>query len=281
MLAQGGYSSLLGAQPWRWISQGHLPRRARRYTRALYMLGILGNAAVVTLYLITRTVGIPFFGPGAGEVDKVTALGLISKAIELALSAVLVVLVFQTRVTPCEQGSSFNRSEDEIKSERLFSGESGYGLMSCSACAVAPRAWVCSYSSWERASRCSITSSCFCSDRRLTSKAISSPTGCTPLRLSAVGIVVERTAIPILPESETLRGILGLAPRATGVGCPLTLGRTKSSRRCDSGADNRRYWLHSNWTYYAARRRLAAHRARTSNGLSHIPTERDYESFQE
>src|SRR5581483_2346020 len=89
MLAQGGYGILLLAQPWRYSSPGGFPFSAGRFTRAFYMLGILGNAAVIILYLVTRTVGIPFFGPAAGELEQVTALGLVSKTIELALIAVL------------------------------------------------------------------------------------------------------------------------------------------------------------------------------------------------
>jgi hypothetical protein len=37
--------------------------------RAWFQLGILGNASIVVLYVVTRTVGIPLFGPDAGEVE--------------------------------------------------------------------------------------------------------------------------------------------------------------------------------------------------------------------
>ena len=33
-------------------------------TRIVLLLGIGGNLAIVVLYLLTRTVGIPLFGPG-------------------------------------------------------------------------------------------------------------------------------------------------------------------------------------------------------------------------
>jgi len=35
-------------------------------TRIVLLLGIAGNLAIVVLYLLTRTVGIPLFGPEAG-----------------------------------------------------------------------------------------------------------------------------------------------------------------------------------------------------------------------
>jgi hypothetical protein len=38
-------------------------------TRIVLLAAIAGNLAIVGLYLLTRTVGIPFFGPEAGEVE--------------------------------------------------------------------------------------------------------------------------------------------------------------------------------------------------------------------
>src|SRR5215203_6437605 len=35
-------------------------------TRIVLLLGIAGNLAIAVLYLLTRTVGIPLFGPEAG-----------------------------------------------------------------------------------------------------------------------------------------------------------------------------------------------------------------------
>src|SRR5215218_7861729 len=51
--AQGVYAAALP----------HWPRRP------LLLLGIGGNVSIIILYLLTRTVGIPFFGPHAGEVE--------------------------------------------------------------------------------------------------------------------------------------------------------------------------------------------------------------------
>jgi hypothetical protein len=61
--------------------------------RAFYLLGVLGNAAVIALYTVTRTVGVPLIGPDAGEVEPVTALGVASKLVEGALIAALLGLL--------------------------------------------------------------------------------------------------------------------------------------------------------------------------------------------
>lgn len=52
-----------------------------------------GNLAVVALYAVTRTVGIPLFGPQAGEVEAVGAVDLATLGAELALVACLARLV--------------------------------------------------------------------------------------------------------------------------------------------------------------------------------------------
>ncbi len=57
----------------------------RRPGRPLLLLGIWGNVSIVALYLATRTVGIPFFGPHAGEVEGVGVADLSATAAELAL----------------------------------------------------------------------------------------------------------------------------------------------------------------------------------------------------
>ncbi len=72
-VAQGLYCAVL----LRW------PRRA------LLLLGVGGNLSIIALYLLTRTVGIPFFGPHAGEVEGIGMLDLSATAAELALVAAL------------------------------------------------------------------------------------------------------------------------------------------------------------------------------------------------
>lgn len=96
-LAQVGYGALLIIRPWKQDQTRARRIDAERYDRSYYVAGIAGNVAIVLLYLVTRTVGIPFFGPEAGELEAITSLSLVSKALELALIGCLVVLVQRTR----------------------------------------------------------------------------------------------------------------------------------------------------------------------------------------
>jgi FtsP/CotA-like multicopper oxidase with cupredoxin domain len=57
--------------------------------RSLLLLGVVGNLSIVSLWAVTRTVGIPFFGPHAGEVEGVGAVDVLATAAELALVTVL------------------------------------------------------------------------------------------------------------------------------------------------------------------------------------------------
>lgn len=57
--------------------------------RPLLLLGIGGNVSIIVLYLLTRTVGIPFFGPHAGEVEGVGVADLFATTSELALVVAL------------------------------------------------------------------------------------------------------------------------------------------------------------------------------------------------
>jgi manganese oxidase len=84
-VAQGAYSGAL----LRW------PRRP------LLLLGIGGNVSIIVLYLLTRTVGIPFFGPHAGEVEGVGVADLCATTSELAL--VVALLGVLLRALPCER----------------------------------------------------------------------------------------------------------------------------------------------------------------------------------
>ncbi len=59
-------------------------------TRVVLLLGIGGNLAIVVLYLLTRTVGIPLFGPGAGEVEGAGFVDLCATASEAGIAVALV-----------------------------------------------------------------------------------------------------------------------------------------------------------------------------------------------
>jgi len=48
----------------------YVPLLLRWPTRMVLILGIAGNSAIVLLYLLTRVVGIPLFGPEAGDVEE-------------------------------------------------------------------------------------------------------------------------------------------------------------------------------------------------------------------
>lgn len=93
-LLQLGYGLLLIFQPWQ-------PDPIRGTTgfsvHWLYWVGVAGNAFLILLYIVTRTVGIPFFGPEAGEVEDVTLLSLVSKFAEIALIACLFLLLRRTQ----------------------------------------------------------------------------------------------------------------------------------------------------------------------------------------
>lgn len=64
-----------------------------RTTRLELWAGIIGNAAIVAMWLVTRTLGIPFFGPEAGQVQPVGWPDLLATLIELALIGHLIVLL--------------------------------------------------------------------------------------------------------------------------------------------------------------------------------------------
>lgn len=89
-LAQLFYGLLLVFQPW----QPDPIRETKGFSvQYLYWAGIIGNGFLIFLYIVTRTVGIPFFGPEAGEVEAVTLLSLLAKGVEAALIVALFMLL--------------------------------------------------------------------------------------------------------------------------------------------------------------------------------------------
>jgi hypothetical protein len=66
----------------------------RRPSRRMMLAGILGNSAIVLLYLATRTLGVPPVGPEAGEVEAVGALDACATVSEVVLIEALAVLLF-------------------------------------------------------------------------------------------------------------------------------------------------------------------------------------------
>ncbi len=90
------YGLILIVQPWNYDETGGR-RDGRRYAQWVYRGGIVANGFLIVLYLVTRTAGVPFVGPSAGQTEPFTPVGLATKLIEAALVAVLVTLVRRDR----------------------------------------------------------------------------------------------------------------------------------------------------------------------------------------
>ena len=94
---QALYGIIILMQPWLYERDGSLKARSAGYEKLLYLLGIFGNAAVIGLYIITRTMGMPLFGPEAGKVEPVTLIGIASKITEVLTIVCLVHLYRKAR----------------------------------------------------------------------------------------------------------------------------------------------------------------------------------------
>ena len=92
-VAQIAFAVLLVLDPWRrdWIPY-RPPLDQARQRRWVYVAGILGNVALIGMYLVSRTLGIPA-GPDGGLVEEVTAIGVITKAMEIGIVVCLVQLL--------------------------------------------------------------------------------------------------------------------------------------------------------------------------------------------
>ena len=92
------YGLALFLSPWRFDDEGALRPDAERYGRPYFILGTVLTASVIVVYGITRTTGMPFFGPAA-SVEPVTPLSLIPPLECLALMYCHVVLLVRTGST--------------------------------------------------------------------------------------------------------------------------------------------------------------------------------------
>jgi hypothetical protein len=61
--------------------------------RSVLVAGIAGNAAILVLYVVTRTLGVPLVGPHAGQVEAVAMPDLAAAIAEAALVIALVRLL--------------------------------------------------------------------------------------------------------------------------------------------------------------------------------------------
>jgi hypothetical protein len=78
------------------IDPRYMPGDVRRLRRTMYAIGALGNASILGLYLLTRTVGIPL-GPGSGSVESVGVVDVVAKMAEFLAVAGLIVLLLKSR----------------------------------------------------------------------------------------------------------------------------------------------------------------------------------------
>ncbi len=63
--------------------------------RPLLLLGVGGNLSIIVLYLVTRTVGVPVFGPHAGEAEAIGFTDLCATASEIAIVLAVGALLLQ------------------------------------------------------------------------------------------------------------------------------------------------------------------------------------------
>jgi hypothetical protein len=104
--AQIAYGLLLLLQPWRYDETGGIRASGTGYAKSIYLLGAIGDAAIVTLFVTTRTIGILFIGPLAGNVEPVTLLGALAQVIHLVLIFQLVLLIRWIDTTEGRQGTT-------------------------------------------------------------------------------------------------------------------------------------------------------------------------------
>src|SRR5215218_2252165 len=71
----------------------YVPLLLRWPNRSVLLLGIVGNSAIVLLYLFTRVVGVPLFGPEAGEVEGVGIIDVCATSSEATIVVALGVLL--------------------------------------------------------------------------------------------------------------------------------------------------------------------------------------------
>ena len=116
-LGQMMYGLLLFIQPWRYDATGGMNGGGYRAARRVFLAGAWANASIVALYTVTRTIGVPVFGPEAGQVEPVTALSLIVQIAELLLIACLVRAIRRGdrfASTPQQDGASVASPHGEV-----------------------------------------------------------------------------------------------------------------------------------------------------------------------
>ncbi len=77
----------------------YIPLLLRWPNGAVLLGGIVGNLTIVALYLLTRTVGVPLFGPEAGEVEGVGLADVCATTSELGIGVALGAALLR-KITP-------------------------------------------------------------------------------------------------------------------------------------------------------------------------------------
>jgi hypothetical protein len=83
--------------------------------RSVFVAGIAGNAAILALWTVTRTLGIPFIGPHAGQVEAVAMPDLAAAVAEVALVIALGRLLWElpTRGTMPRTALTLTQEKEE------------------------------------------------------------------------------------------------------------------------------------------------------------------------
>ena len=125
--AQALLAVLLLWAPWQG-GAGRPGRVGRSGTRLLIAAAIAGNGAIVALYVVTRTIGIPLVGPEAGEVEPLTRSGVAATALEILLIGLLVLLI---RV------SASSAASDDVRRMRPAVGQTASSTPPASLASIA------------------------------------------------------------------------------------------------------------------------------------------------
>lgn len=86
VMAQIMYGVVLLVKPWQYDETGGIRASGTGNARTLYVAGLIFTVALIALYFITRTFGIPMMGPMAGKVEPFDLLGLTAQGIHIVLA---------------------------------------------------------------------------------------------------------------------------------------------------------------------------------------------------
>jgi hypothetical protein len=95
------YGIALFLQPWRYDEEGQIRKNADNYGRPYFILGTVLTASVMLVYIVTRTTGMPFFGPDAVR-EPVAPLSLLPplECVPLMYCHVLLIRRSQSHASP-------------------------------------------------------------------------------------------------------------------------------------------------------------------------------------